>query len=290
MATVKTTAKKPKSKTATKNTNEIKQNKSDNMHSSLTIIKEYKIGVVELSETQAIEISIIINAELKSFVYIRRIYRTKIDDEWKQGKSGGIWLPFTEMHNICDVLIHAYDEGLKMGLDNIYKPAGTIYHSKKDKTGSFENFSNSIDIDCELWTAVLEVGLVKMKKVKTTSEWKKQMVSSCGSEIEFLLPAILKIIELYPAKMQFDEELISIILKCVADNFKDGITDFSGIFKEISEIAILKNKKDIKEMTKAVYDGMRAFFDVNKQYTLPETKANELKLMLDNEVLQTKLF
>ena len=265
------------------------------INSALKIIKEYKMGIVELSETQAICISLIINAELNSFVYVHRICRTKITDEWKKEKSGAIWLPFREMHNICDVLIHAYDEGLKMGLDNVYRPTGTIYHPKNENipinnNSTNKSFNNSM-FNPELWTAVLEVGLIYIKRSKTISEWKNQMMYSCSSEIEFLLPAILKVIQSYPPKVQFDEDVMNIIFKYVADNFEDKITDFYEIYDEISNLDSLKNKKNIRELTQAAYIGMEFFLKENQNSDFSvETNVNELKLGLKNAIEQTKLF
>ena len=262
------------------------------INSALKIIKEYKMGIVELSENQAICVSIIINADLNSFVSVRRVYRAKTTDEWKIGKSGAIWLPFREMHNICDVLIHAYDEGLKMGLDNVYRPTEPIYRSRNDSKPSNNSSVKPYDdstFNPELWAAVLEVGLFYFKKSNKISEWKDQMLSACGDKIELLLPAILKMLQSYPQDVRFDEGLMILIFEHIIANFEDGITDFYEINEEILNLFDSpKNKEYVTELAQAVYNGLKVFFEKNN-YSM-KLSVSDLKLTLDDAMKQITLF
>lgn len=99
--------------------------------SALEIQDSIEMGRVELSETQAISVSLIRNVLKQEYLAVQRTVKTK-DGEWKV--KGGIWLPFSEMEKIGDIIQNAYNEGLKMGgWGNTYKPIPRIYEFEKNE-------------------------------------------------------------------------------------------------------------------------------------------------------------
>ena len=99
--------------------------------SPITVITDIPMGKVELSETQAISVSLIRNELQQEFVAIRRMYRSKSDDKWKMQDK--IWLPFKNMYEICSVLINAFSEGNKLGWGNTYQSTPLTYAFKKSE-------------------------------------------------------------------------------------------------------------------------------------------------------------
>lgn len=102
--------------------------------SPISITTDIPMGIVELSETQAISVSLIRNALQQEYVAVRRMYRTGSNTDWKP--KSAIWLPFTKMDKIGEVICHAYDEGIKLGWGNTYKTTPLIYTFNGDEFSS----------------------------------------------------------------------------------------------------------------------------------------------------------
>ena len=123
--TKKSSGKKPVKKKTSKEDKIVKKSAP----SPLEIQDYIDMGRVELSETQAISVSLVRNVLKQEYLAIQRTTKTK-DGEWKV--KGGIWLPFSEMQKIGEIIYNAYNEGLKMGgWGNTYQPTPKIYEFEK---------------------------------------------------------------------------------------------------------------------------------------------------------------
>lgn len=107
----KTDKKSPKKKTSSKKIVAPKTTKP----SPLAIKNKYTMGRVEISATESIEISLICNAYEQRFLVVQKQSKTK-DGAW-YNKGGGIWIPFKNMKEIGNLIMHAHNEGLKAGWD-----------------------------------------------------------------------------------------------------------------------------------------------------------------------------
>ena len=83
--------------------------------SPLEIKKKYAMGRVETSAGESIEISLICNVLEQKFLAVQKQSKTK-DDSW-YNKGGGIWIPFKNMKELGNLIMHAHNEGLKAGWD-----------------------------------------------------------------------------------------------------------------------------------------------------------------------------
>ena len=138
-----TTKKSSGKKTVKKKTSKEDESVKKSAPSPLEIQDYIDMGRVELSETQAISVALVRNVLKQEYLAIQRTTKTK-DGEWKV--KGGIWLPFSEMQKIGDIIYNAYNEGLKMGgWGNTYQPTPKIYEFEKigDK-GTPENVKQMI--------------------------------------------------------------------------------------------------------------------------------------------------
>ena len=93
--------------------------------SPITIIADIPMGTLKLSETKAISVSLVRSALQQDYVAICRMQRSRNSDEWKTTKA--IWLPFSNMDKIIEIINYAYKEGLKLGWGNTYQPKPLIY-------------------------------------------------------------------------------------------------------------------------------------------------------------------
>lgn len=78
-----------------------------------------RIGLIELSESNAISVALLRNALDKKYLSIQKATRTKNGD-WKDSK--GNWIPFEKMEEVLDLINYAYNEGVKAGWHNTYDP------------------------------------------------------------------------------------------------------------------------------------------------------------------------
>ena len=104
--------------------------------SLITIIADIPMGTVELSETKAISVSLVRNALQQDYVAICRMQRSKNNDEWKPRNA--IWLPFSNMDKIIEIINYAYKEGLKLGWGNTYQSKPLIYRLNNDESATNE--------------------------------------------------------------------------------------------------------------------------------------------------------
>lgn len=89
--------------------------------SALDITYRKNMGLIELSESKAISVSLIRNALEQKFLAIEKISRTK-SGEWSSKKDSGVWIPFYKMEEIGNLIAYAYSEGEKAGWTNTYEP------------------------------------------------------------------------------------------------------------------------------------------------------------------------
>ena len=99
--------------------------------SPITIIADIPMGTVELSENKAISVSLVRNALQQDYLAICRMQRSKNSDEWKP--KSAIWLPFSNMDKISEIINYAYKEGLKLGWGNTYQPQSIIYTCNREE-------------------------------------------------------------------------------------------------------------------------------------------------------------
>ncbi|MBQ6298692.1 MAG: hypothetical protein IJK81_13590 [Selenomonadaceae bacterium] len=105
-------------------------------NSQIKVVADILMGKVELSETQAISVSLIRNELQQEFVAVRRLYRSKSGDNWKSQDK--IWFPFKNMYEICAILINAFSEGNKLGWGNTYQSTPLVYTLGNDECTSSE--------------------------------------------------------------------------------------------------------------------------------------------------------
>ena len=195
-------------------------------------------------------------------------------------------MPFKEMYNICDVLIHAYDEGLKMGLDNDYKPQESVYY-KKDSNKSITNPNFSP----ELYTIGLAIGAIYIQRgINHFDEWDSKMKESIGEKIKPWTSSIWETLCNYPRGVKFDEKQVMAVSRAVGARYESGITDYEEIINHMIEVFGEDNIKKIEPIVRVAYIGVRVFFEENrKDNKSMESNSNELKLSLEG-LKQTKLF
>ncbi len=104
--------------------------------SPITVVADILMGTVELNETKAISVSLVRNALQQDYIAICRMQRSKNNDEWKP--KSAIWLPFSNMDKIIEIINHAYKEGLKIGWGNTYQAKPLIYRFSGDEATSNE--------------------------------------------------------------------------------------------------------------------------------------------------------
>ena len=89
--------------------------------SALHITYRKNIGLIELSDSKAISVSLIRNALEQKFLAIEKISKTKTG-EWSAKKDSGVWIPFHNMEEVGNLIAYAYNEGVKAGWNNNYEP------------------------------------------------------------------------------------------------------------------------------------------------------------------------
>ena len=89
--------------------------------SALDITYRKNMGLIELSESKAISVSLIRNALEQKFLAIEKISKTK-SGEWSSKKDSGVWIPFHTMEKVGNLIAYAYSEGEKAGWANTYEP------------------------------------------------------------------------------------------------------------------------------------------------------------------------
>ena len=97
---------------------------------AITIIEEIPMGVVELSELQAISMSLIRTAAKKWYVSIYRMNRTNPNNTWNSRSK--VWLPLDKINKICELMIHSFEQAINLDLFNDYKPEQKIYRLQEE--------------------------------------------------------------------------------------------------------------------------------------------------------------
>lgn len=131
--TAKTNTKSSKKKTSDKKVDA--REESADTPSPVKVTYYKRMGIVELSNNNAVSIALLRNALDQKFIAIERVYKAK-DGEYKVKNK--LWLPFKEMGDIGDVIAHAYNEGVKAGWLNTYEPQPMILPQENVPTKSQE--------------------------------------------------------------------------------------------------------------------------------------------------------
>lgn len=97
---------------------------------AITIIEEIPMGMVELSELQAISMSLIRTAAKKWYVSIYRMNRTSPNNTWNSRSK--VWLPLDKINKICELMIHSFEQAINLDLFNDYKPEQKIYRLQEE--------------------------------------------------------------------------------------------------------------------------------------------------------------
>ena len=88
--------------------------------SPVKIVYQKDMGLINLSDSKGILVSLIRNALEQKFLAIQRVSKGK-NGSWK-ADGGKVWLPFGKMKDVVELIAYAYDEGVKAGWDNDYEP------------------------------------------------------------------------------------------------------------------------------------------------------------------------
>lgn len=97
---------------------------------TVVIDEEIEIGKVELSERNALCVSLI-SSNGKRYVAITQKYKRKTDDVW--ATRGGKWIPFSETTRVCSLLERAYIEGKTRHWDESFPDPVPVILSREDQ-------------------------------------------------------------------------------------------------------------------------------------------------------------